>query len=575
MKLINFYRNIIKEAILNCGYELDKVELMYTSRPDLGQFQCNDSMKLARKYKKSPYLIAKEIVENLKYYKEFTNLNVAKPGFINISFSDEVIIKYLKYNFVQKTDKSKKIFIDYGGANIAKTLHVGHIRSANIGEALKRLCVYLGNDVISDVHLGDWGLQIGMVIYEIKQRYPDLPCFSKSFNNSDIEFKLTSKDLEYLYPIASRKANENKEIMDEVRLITNNLQLGHKGYVKLWKRISEVSKIEIKNIYDRLNVKFDLWEGESDAAKYIDEMMEYLKLKKLIYENNGAIVMNVDRPSDNEPIPPLILKKSDGSDLYSTTELASLYYRVRKFCPDEIWYVVDKRQSLHFKQVFRAAYISEIVPKNIKLHFIGFGTMNGENGKPFKTREGKAMTLSTLIDVIKDEVSKNLSTNVEKERSKVSEIISISVLKCADLCANVETDYTFDPIKFSQLNGKTGIYLLYSALRIKSLLKKADKHDLESLNLSSITCNLMRDIILKLLNFENILNNSFEEKSLHKILEYLFELNGMYNNFYSKNKILSEKDTKKRKSWLSLSKEIYDVNLKLLNILAIDLPYRL
>lgn len=577
MEFFKYYSEILKEAIIDSGYEIDCPEFIITSRPDLGQFQCNDAMKLAKKYKKPPYQIASEIVNKLKKCEDFLNLSVASPGFINISLTDEAIINHLHnydFNFNKELKKSKKIFLDYGGANIAKSLHVGHIRSANIGEALKRLCISLGYNTISDVHLGDWGLQMGMIIYEIKQKYPFLPYFDENVENfDDVDFKLSNSELEYLYPEANKKAKEDGDVMEKVHHITSDLQNGKKGYVALWKKILECSVSEIKKAYDQLNTDFDLWKGESDASKYVDTMLKFLKLKKLAYEDDGALIMDVSEPSDIEPMPPLILKKSDGADLYSTTELATLYDRVNNYHPDEIWYIVDKRQSLHFKQVFRAAYKSGIVPPDVKLCFIGFGTINDKDGKPFKTRDGKTVTLSKLLRTLQSEIIKNLNYNTSRtEKIEKAKIISIADLKCADLITNIGTDYVFDPVKFTQLNGNTGAYLIYSSMRIKSLLQKNDIISPEKLRMHLMTCGLVREISLKLLTLEKILNDSFKEKSPNKILEYLFDLNKLYNSFYSNNKIISEKNDEKRKSWLFISNLVYNVNCKLLQILAINLP---
>ncbi len=572
----------LKKIITDCGYEIDNVGLVTSSRPDLGQYQFNGVMQLAKINKKNPRIIAEEIVAKMSCKDDYSNVNVAGPGFINITFSDKVLANYMEKvrNDIKNNiciNKKKKIVIDYGGPNVAKTLHVGHLRSANIGEALKRLSKELDCEVISDVHLGDWGRPMGLVMLELKKRYPDWVYFDENYNGEyPKECPIKNEDLEKLYPIASVKAKEDYNYLEEARIITAKLQQKEKGYYELWKQIVSISTNDIKKIYDKLNISFDLWNGESDADKYVPTVINYLKEKGLVYESQGALVMDVDMPGDMSPMPPLLLVKSNGAISYETTDLATLWERMKNINPNEIWYIVDKRQSLHFEQVFRAAYKSGIVPENVKLNFVGFGTMNGKDGKPFKTRDGGVMTLSALIESVKRETLKKLNPNiVGKERDEISDIIAVGALKYADLLPNRSTDYIFDEEKFSDLNGKTGIYLLYSTIRIKSLLNKAQEEGLQIGPINTITNDYDRNIALKLLQTPIVLNKSFEEKSLNDIAEYLYQLTNVFNSFYSSNRILSEENKEIQQSWLGLAENLYNTNEELLGILGIKTPKKM
>ena len=517
--------SIVKDA----GYDVE-VALCQSNRPDLGEYQVNDAMKLAKEYHKSPVVIANEILEKMKEHDSFTNLNIAGAGFINISLSDKFLIDYIneiKNDITKNVDKqqSKKIMIDYGGANVAKALHVGHLRSPNIGEALKRLANILGHETIGDVHLGDSGLQAGIVVQEMKERFPDLPCFKEDYDGSDFELPITEEDLKEIYPTGSRKTKEDETLLENARQITFQIQKNHLGYSKLWDKVSALSIKGIKKTYDKLNTSFELWEGERDSFKYIPEMMEYLNSKGLAYISEGATVMDVKEETDDKEIPPIILQKSDGAYLYATTDLATIYSRIKRFNPDEIWYTTDLRQELHFEQVFRAATKSKI-SENVKLGFFGFGTMNGPDGKPFKTRSGGVMSLDELIEIIKDECYKRINDNiVEKEnKEKLSEEIAIAALKYADLLPYRATDYIFDPAKFSDLDGKTGPYLLYSTIRIKSLLKKAEMEGIKYENYTKLKGKTERDVIITLLNMPSVITRAYESKSLNEVAEYIYKL---------------------------------------------------
>lgn len=571
----------IKKIIIECGYDVDIVDLEVSSRPDLGQYQYNGVMQLAKIYKKNPRIIAEEVVEKM-IDDDYLNVNIAGPGFINITFSDKILAKYMekiRVNIKKNLfiDKKRKIIIDYGGPNVAKTLHIGHLRSADIGEALKRLAISLNCEVISDVHLGDWGRQMGLIILELKRRHPEWVYFDETYNGEyPKKCPIKNSDLEVLYPIASLKAKNDEQYLEEARKITTKLQHKEKGYYELWKQIVAISVVEIKKIYNRLNVSFDLWNGESDADKYVQIVIDYLKKQGLVYESNGALVMDVNLPSDTYSVPPLLLIKSNGAVSYETTDLASLWERIHNIMPDEIWYVVDKRQELHFEQVFRAAYKSGIVPKNVKLDFIGFGTMNGKDGRPFKTRDGSVMPLLNLIEIVKSETLKKLNSSIlGQEREKISDIIAIGVLKYADLLPSRTTDYIFNEERFSDLNGKTGVYILYSTIRIKSLLDKAKEQGLKFGPVDVIVNEYDRNVVLKLLETPNVLSKAFDERTLNDIAEYLYQLTSVFNNFYSFNNILLEKNKNVQQSWLGLAQNVYKTNKKLLEILGIKIPKKM
>lgn len=579
---IKYQEERLKQIIVELGYEIERVELVVSSRRDLGEYQFNGVMSLSKVYKKNPRDIALEIVAKLQDIEDFVNVNVAGPGFINISFSSESLIKYMNElisNYDINIDKinSKKIILDYGGPNVAKTLHVGHLRSANIGEALKRLAKTLGMEVISDVHLGDFGRQMGLIILELSKRYPEWVYFDENYTGEyPIEPPITNDMLETLYPIASSKAKDDLEYLEEARIITTKLQKHEKGIFDLWKKIVEVSVREIKSMYDKLNVSFDLWNGESDSDKYVDDVIKYLEDKDLVKESQGAMVIEVKEESDKNEMPPLLLKKSNGAISYETTDLATIWERMNLYQPDEIWYVVDNRQELHFKQVFRAAYKSGMVPCSVNLEFLGFGTMNGTDGKPFKTRDGGVMSLENLFDEVKSESIKQMKENImEDEKDKLADDIAVSILKYADLLSVRSTDYIFDIEKFSDMNGKTGVYLLYSTIRINSLLKKADELKIQYSNFNKIASDYDKEVVLKLLQVSKVLTRSLENKSLHEITDYLYNLTNCYNHFYSNNKILIEEDLLLRESWLCLSKLVYITNIKLLDILGINVPEKI
>ncbi len=572
----------LKNKIKECGYDVEEVVLNISSRPEFGDYQYNGTMAMAKQFGKNPREIATEIVESIKKDNVYKDINIAGPGFINITFSDEQLIEHINdlnenINLNYENKDPKMIFLDYGGANVAKALHVGHLRSANIGEALKRLIVAMGNKAMADTHLGDWGRPIGLVMTEIKHRMPDLPYFDENFEGEyPKESPVTNDDLMEIYPAASTKAKEDEDYMEEARDITSRFQNGEKGLMALWNHIMDVSKADIKRVYDRLNVTFETWEGESDCYKYIPETLEYLEKNNFIEESQGAKIIDVSEPDDNHEVPPVLMMKSNGAASYESTDVACLWERMHLFSPDEIWYLTDARQTLHFEQVFRAAYKTGIVPKTTNLEFIPFGTMNGADGKPFKTRDGGVMTLEALLDMAKVECEKKILPNITgEEREQIAENVAVSAVKYADLIPFRLTDYNFDPVRFADLQGKTGPYLLYSTIRMRSLLKKADEAKIEFKKYTKINDDIDRQIIICLLNIRNVLKKSFNTRSLNDVAEHLYKVTNLYNNFYSNNHVLTEENKELQESWLMLTKVVYDNNMKLLNILGIEVPERM
>ena len=582
MSIMKELNNDIEKIVEQAGYKVENFSLQPSGRRDLGQFQLNDAMNLAKVYKKAPRMIAEDIVKELEKDNRFTNLNIAGPGFINITLTDEYLGSLLtkiyndKNNIIDKREK-KTVVIVYGGANVAKALHVGHLRSANIGEALKRLAKLLGYEVVGDAHLGDYGRPLGLVVLEIKKRYPELPYFDENYTGdyTEITLPVTNKDLEEIYPFASNKSKEDEKYLEEARDITFKIQNHERGYYDLWKKVVEISKADIKTVYDMLNVEFELWLGESDAAEYVDELTNIFEEKHALVESEGALIVDVKEESDKAPMPPLLFKRSNGTISYETTDLATILQRKKEINPDEIWYCVDARQELHFEQVFRATKKVGLVSDQVNLEFIGFGTMNGKDGKPFKTRDGGVMSLKGLIDLVEAETKKriNKETVEEEKQEEVAKTVAIAALKYADLLPFRGTDYIFDPEKFSDLEGKTGPYLLYSTIRMKSLLNKGE--NLEIGEITKFKTETEKDLALTILRLPSILNKALDSRSLNDITEYIYKLTSLYNTFYAENKILTEEDQELQKSWLTLTKIVYDINMMLLDVLAIKVPEKM
>ena len=581
MSLLKTIEEDLTKKMNEASIPIEKVTLLESKRKDLGDYQLNDAMSLAKVLHKSPMLIAEDMKKVLEESNYFSKVEIAAVGFLNVTLKDELLVDFVNdyYNSDSKdVDKlvNKKIFLDYGGANIAKTLHVGHLRSANIGEALKRLTKRLGQEVICDVHFGDIGRQSGMVIYELRNRYPNLNYFKEEESDNWDELPITAKDLEEIYPVASTKAKEDENIMEEVRLITKELEEGKPNYVALWDKIKKLSIEDIKGVYKKFNTDFDLWGGESDCYSYMMPMLEELRKDGYLKKSEGAEIIEIKEDTDKAPMPDLVVVKSNGATLYATRELATMVSRVKRFNPDEMWYLTDLRQGLYFEQVFRAAHKTKIVSDDTKLEFFGFGTMNGPDGKPFKTRDGGALSLKSLLKEVKEEVA-NHSHNLETEENKdeIIEQIAVAAIKYADLLSNRTTDYIFDPKKFVDVEGKTGPYLLYTTIRMKSLLKKAKENNLDYSKYTKISEEVEKEIITLLLAKNKVLHKAYDTKELNVISDYLYQLTSTYSKFYEKCHVLTEKDKNIQENWLLLTKNVYDTNVELLTILGIEIPEKM
>lgn len=572
MSLVLDTEKKIEKIINELGYELDSFRLEKSNKPEFGQYQINVAMQLAKKYGKNPREIAEEIAKKLDDI--FTNINIQGPGFINVSFKEEILIDHLNkaiddFNiFVDKNEKPKTIVLDFGGANIAKELHVGHLR-CNIGESTRRLLNTFGDNTISDVHWGDWGTPIGLVMREIKEQNPDLPYFNPDFEGEYPSVSpVTNEDLGIMYPKASARKKEDELYAQEAKELTEGFQKKRRGLTELWQHIVNVSKEDCKKVYDYLNCHFDYSYGESDSDKYVEETLEQIKKTGASEISDGALIMQVKEETDNKEMPPLLLIKSDGAVLYDTTELATIYQRVKDFNPDGIWYFVDERQSLHFEQSFRGAKKAKIAPENMDFRFIGFGTINGSDGKPFKTRDGGVMSLKGLIKLVYDNIEPKIKEDITGvEREEVANKLTVATLKYSDLLPNRQTDYIFDVEKFTSFEGKTGIYAVYTATRIKSLLNKVDNKDVK---IESIPNGEVLDILVKLTELPRCLKSSYNEVTLSYICEFVYEICSLYNKFYTNNNIMNETNEEKKNTFIALTKLVYNTLNNLLNILAID-----
>ena len=582
-KFIEKISYIVSTKFKENGYDKQYGKVNVSNRPDLCQFQCNGALAAAKKYGKAPRNIAEEVVESLNSLNTFEEISIAGPGFINIKVKDEILVKYVNDMAKDKkcgcsnAENPMSIVVDYGGANVAKPLHVGHLRSAIIGESIKRTAKFLGHNVIGDVHLGDWGLQIGMVITEVKRRQPDLPYFDESFTGEyPKEAPFTIDELEDIYPKASKLAKSDENAMLEAREATVELQKGRRGYRALWQHILNVSVADLKKNYSSLNVFFDLWKGESDAQEFIPDMVKYLKDNGYTKESEGALVVDVEEETDKAPIPPFLVLKSDGASLYGTTDLATIVQRVQDYNPDEIIYLADKRQSLHFNQLFRCAKKTHIFDKDKTLDYIGFGTMNGKDGKPFKTREGGVMRLHDLIEIIKSAVRDKIVANNSVEADKVEDtarIVGLAALKYGDLSNQATKDYIFDIDRFAAFEGNTGPYILYTVVRIKSILSKVNPTG-EEIIIKPYS-DVERDLMLKLTKFNEVIEASYAERAPHKICEYIYDLSNIFNRFYNSNKIVSEEDKEKQSSWVAMITLVKRVIEQCLDLLGIEVPEKM
>ena len=566
-KLIEKITQVFAEAFESLGYEEKYGKVTLSNRPDLCEFQCNGAMAAAKAYKKAPIQIANEVVDAVKQAEKaewFESIEAVNPGFINLIVAKGMLAEHIsamaadEWLGLDKTENPRTIMIDYGGANVAKPLHVGHLRPAIIGESIKRTARYMGHHVLGDAHLGDWGLPIGLVITELKHRHPELPYFDESYSGEyPKEPPCTSEDLAEIYPYASERSKEDEAYRAEALEATKRFQLKEQGYYALWKHIVEVSKPDIKKNYDNLNVFFDLWKCESDVDGLIPEMVEEMKEKGFAYISEGALVVDVKEEGDAKEIPPCMLLKSNGAALYQTTDLATLKERRELYNPDEIIYVVDKRQELHFTQVFRCAKKTGLIEDRVALKFIGFGTMNGKDGKPFKTRDGGVMHLDQLLLDVKEEMLKKIGENSsisEDEAEKTAEIVGLAALKYGDLTNQATKDYCFDLERFTSSEGNTGPYILYTIVRIKSILNKYKEQGgqigqeklLEAANESE------KKLTLELANYQTMVEAAFEESAPHKLCTFLYDLSNAFNHFYHETKILSEEKEDQKASWIKL-----------------------
>ena len=584
-KLTDYMAEELSSAFEKAGYDPSYGKVGVSNRPDLCEYQCNGAMAGAKAYKKAPFMIADDVVANLADSKVFSMKEMVKPGFINLKVSEEFLADYLKE--MEKDEKlgadtakePKTIVIDYGGPNVAKPLHVGHLRSAIIGESIKRIGRFVGHKVIGDVHLGDWGLQMGLIITELKHRQPELVYFDDSFTGEyPTEAPFTISELEEIYPCASGKSKEDEAYRQEALEATHLLQQGKPGYMALWNHIMNVSVTDLKRNYANLNVSFDLWKKESDAQPYIPDMVEMMKEKGFAYQDQGALVVDVKEDTDTKEIPPCMLLKSDGASLYTTTDLATIVERMKLFHPDEILYVVDKRQELHFIQVFRCARKTGLVEDDTKLSFLGFGTMNGKDGKPFKTREGGVMRLENLIADIDEEMFNKIVENRsvrDKDAKDTAKIVGLAAIKYGDLSNQATKDYIFDVDRFTSFEGNTGPYILYTIVRIKSILNRYVEvgGNLEAGELLKASNGSEKNLMLQLSGFGSMIESAFEEKAPHKICAYIYEVSNAFNSFYHETKILSEENQAQKESYirlLLLTKRVLETSIDLLGFEAPD-----
>ncbi len=586
-KILDMLTEEMQKAFEAAGYEKTLGKVTISNRPDLCEYQCNGAMAGAKQYKKAPIMIANEVAEKLEGSKVFKEAAAVAPGFLNLKLSEEFLLEYIqgmkddeKFG-LDMPENPKKIIIDYGGANVAKPLHVGHIRSAVIGESLKRICRYAGHEVIGDVHLGDWGLQMGLVITGLQDRQPDLVYFDESYEGEyPTDAPFTISELEEIYPAASARSKEDPEYKARAMEATYKLQSGVRGYRAVWKHILNVSIEDLKKNYGSLNVEFDLWKGESDVHDLIPDMVKYMKEEGYAHESEGALVVDVKEETDTKEIPPCMILKSDGASLYNTTDLATIMERMDLYNPDAMIYVVDKRQDLYFDQVFRCARKTKLVKPETELKFLGFGTMNGKDGKPFKTREGGVMRLENLIRETKDEMYRKIREGrdmPEEEALKVAETVAISALKYGDLSNQASKDYVFDIDRFTSFEGDTGPYILYTIVRIKSILAKYKEQGgvLEAVTLRAAENESEKSLMMQLSQFNTMMQNASEELAPHKVCAYIYDLANAFNHFYHETKILGEESEERKAGLIALLVLTRDVLETCIDVLGFEAPERM
>lgn len=591
-KLLSIISREIGDAFEACGYERELGRVTVSNRPDLCEYQCNGAMAGAKKYHKAPFMIADEVAEKLQSSKVVKDVASVKPGFLNFNLDNEYLASYINQ---MKTSKKhgielsapEKIVIDYGGPNVAKPLHVGHLRSAIIGESVKRILRYAGNEVIGDAHLGDWGLQMGLIITELKERKPDLVYFDHEYTGEyPKEAPFTISELEEIYPTASKKSKEDEAYKEAAMQATFELQHGKRGYQALLKHILNVSVTDLKRNYANLNVSFELWKGESDAQPYIPDMVQKMKDDGFAYISDGALVVDVKEETDTKEIPPCMILKSDGASLYNTTDLATMVWRMKDYNPDELIYVVDKRQELYFTQVFRCARKTGIVKPETELKFLGFGTMNGKDGRPFKTRDGGVMRLEHLISGINEEMLAKIQENQKtkenlgistEEAENTAKMVALAAIKYGDLSNQASKDYIFDIDRFTSFEGNTGPYILYTIVRIKSILNKyhgLGKDDSGAV-IGAAHSKSEKDLMLELSKFNAVMESAFEETAPHKICSYIYDLANAFNSFYHGTKIMSEENETVQKSYIRLLELTKSVLETCIDVLGFSAPERM
>ncbi len=585
-KVLDVITDKVAEAFTACGYEEKYGRVSISNRPDLCEYQCNGAMAAAKAYKKAPIMIADEVVEKLAADTMFAEIVSVMPGFINIKISTEFLADRMNQMAVEEQlgcemeAEAKTIIVDYGGPNVAKPLHIGHLRSAVIGESVKRIMRFFGNRVIGDVHLGDWGLQMGLIIEELRDRKPELPYFDQDFTGEyPKEAPFTLAELEEIYPAASARSKVEEEFAVRAHTATLKLQSGERPYRALWEHIMNISKPDLKKNYDKLNVEFDLWKGESDAKPYIHDMVQDLIDRKIACESQGAIVVDIAMEGDTKELPPCLIQKSDGAALYTTSDLATIVEREKLYQPDRYIYLADKRQELHFTQVFRTARKAGIVKEDCDMKFLGFGTMNGKDGKPFKTREGGVMRLEYLIKEINQAVYNKIMENrtvSAEEAEKTASVIGLAALKYGDLSNQASKDYIFDIDRFTSFEGNTGPYILYTIVRIKSILAKyaeIGRDETAAENIYPAFNESEKALMLTLANLQEVLNTAYQEIAPHRICQYIYELSDSFNRFYHETKIIAEEDEKRQAGWialLKLTKKTLETCIDLLGFAAPD-----
>lgn len=586
-KLLDIISEEVKQAFTACGYDEKYGRATLSNRPDLCEFQCNGALAAAKEYKKAPVMIAGDVVKKLAENKAFSKCEAVAPGFLNLDLSNEFLADYVRGMQQEEKlglspcEKPETIIIDYGGPNVAKPLHVGHLRSAIIGESVKRIARFMGHQVIGDIHLGDWGLQMGLIITELKERCPELVYFDDSYEGEyPAQPPFTISELEEIYPTASARSKEDAAYKEKAMEATYLLQSGKPGYRALWNHILNVSVTDLKKNYANLNVDFDLWKGESDVQEEIPDMVKYMKDAGYAHESDGALVVDVKEETDTKEIPPCMILKSDGASLYNTTDLATILQRVREHAPGHMIYVVDKRQGLYFEQVFRCARKTKLVDENMKLDFLGFGTMNGKDGKPFKTREGGVMRLESLISEINDEMLKKITENrqeVTDQARETAKIVGLAAIKYGDLSNQASKDYVFDIDRFTSFEGDTGPYILYTIVRIKSILNKYEEAggNLGGLRIPLPQSASEKALMLKMTQFNGVIEEAFADIAPHKICAFIYDLANVFNHFYHETKILAEEKEERKQGLLAILMLTRDVLETCIDLLGFSAPERM